>query len=50
MRLHFKDDLYDAQLLRAVGHPTYQGSEQSEAFRKAAVVRPVVDSATAGTL
>lgn len=30
MKLHFKDDLYDAQLLRAVGHATYRGAEIGE--------------------
>src|SRR5580698_7147017 len=38
VRLHFKDDLYDAQLLRAVGHATYRGAEIGECL---ATVEPV---------
>ena len=39
MRLHFKDELYDAQLLRAVGHASYQGAELGECLATVAAVR-----------
>jgi len=39
VRLHFKDDLYDAQLLRAVGHATYRGAEIGECLATVAPVK-----------
>jgi alpha-beta hydrolase superfamily lysophospholipase len=39
MRLHFKDELYDAQLLRAVGHAGHQGAEIGECLATVATVR-----------
>jgi pimeloyl-ACP methyl ester carboxylesterase len=39
MRLHFKDELYDGQLLRAVGHATYHGAELGECLATVAAVR-----------
>jgi hypothetical protein len=39
MRLHFKDELYDAQLLRAVSHAGHQGAEIGECLATVATVR-----------
>jgi alpha-beta hydrolase superfamily lysophospholipase len=39
MRLHFEDDLYDAQLLRAVGHGSYHGAEVGECLATVERVR-----------
>lgn len=39
MKLHFKDELYDAQLLRAVGHATHHGAELGECLATVATVR-----------
>ena len=39
MRLHFKDELFDAQLLRAAGHTAYGGADIGECLATAATIR-----------